>query len=73
MAACAEKMIFFARSAGALLRKSTKKQTADTTDRHGTATQNASPQLDAKMPKGRFQNRSSPFFKALNLSSDREF
>jgi hypothetical protein len=48
----------------------TKRQTAD---RHDPATQKARAQFDAKMPKSRFQNRSSPFFKAPDLSSDRPF
>ena len=59
-----------ARSAGALLRMSTKKQTADTAD---TATLEARRKRNAEMPKGRFQNRSSIFFKPLNLSSDPPF
>ena len=49
-----------ARSAGALLRMSTKKQTADRPD---TATLEARRKRNAKMPKDRFQNRSSTFFK----------
>ena len=43
------------------------------TDTTGTDTQKASSQFDAKIPKGLSQNLSYPFFKALDLSSDRAF